>query len=154
MLLILAIDHGIDQIMYVFSIGPLELPFLTLIERLGWKFSRNDGFRQTPSFGALLRQIKEIVQECVDTHNRPRFVLLFTTKKLALNPREQARYMPSFLMRDDTHKVRDMIYWRLLFYLLRTKICCICCRLTTMVFRWRYRVLWIWINEVISLVLV
>ena len=91
------------------------MPFLTLLERLGWKASRNDGFRQTPSFGALLRQIKEIVQECVDTHDRPRFVLLFTTKKLALNTREQARYMPSFLMRDDTHKVRDMIDWRLHF---------------------------------------
>jgi len=111
MLLLLLSCHVIDQILYVFWTCPLELIFLTLLERLGWKFSRNDGFRQTPSFGALLRQIKKIVQECVDTHERPRFVLLFTTKKLALNPRDQGRYMPSFLMRDDTHKVRDVISW-------------------------------------------
>jgi hypothetical protein len=71
MLLILAIDHGINQILYVFSIGLLALPFLTLLERLGWKVYRNDGFRQTPSFGDLSRQIKEIVQDCVTRMTGP-----------------------------------------------------------------------------------
>jgi hypothetical protein len=81
---------------------------MTLLQRLGWKMSSNDGFRCLPGFGAILRQLKDIVQQCVDTHDRPRFVLMFTTKKLSLNTREQALYMPSFLMRDDTHKVREI----------------------------------------------
>jgi len=74
MLLLLVIDNVIDHILYVFWTSPLKLPFLTLLERLGWKSSRNDGFRYTPSFEALLRQIEKIVQEGVDTHDRPRFV--------------------------------------------------------------------------------
>jgi hypothetical protein len=105
------------RIVFVFwTAGPLEVHFIALLERLGWKMARNDGFRQTPSFGSLLRKLKEILQECVDTHDRPRFVLMFTIKKLALNPREQSRYMLSFLMRDNTHKVRDMICWRPFLY--------------------------------------
>jgi len=63
LIIIIIIDHVIDKIMYVSWAGPLELPFLTLLERFGWKLSRNVSFRHTPSFGAHLRQIKEIGQE-------------------------------------------------------------------------------------------
>ena len=86
-------------------VGPLEIPFLSLLERVTWKVSTNDGFRFTPSWGSFSRQIKEMVQECIETYDRPRFIMMFTTKKLILNPREQAQVMPSLLMRDDTHKV-------------------------------------------------
>lgn len=85
-------------------VGPLEDPFHNLLERAGWRFTAKT-FRSPPNYVAFKRQVNEILEECKETTDRPRFVLFFTTRKLAGNFERQAEHMPTFMCRDDTHKV-------------------------------------------------